>query len=495
MTKRIIMTIISLAMLYGMCMALAPKSHAADTTIQADNPEEQKMLDQPLDDMDHEIDEAIDNDVMPGAVALVARNGSVVKHDAYGYAARYTEDDFTEMDNPIKMQKGTIFDMASISKLFTATAVMQLWDQDEFALDDPVSDYISEYDTKEKRDITIRQLITHTSGEKPEPDENLYDIDGDRDELLSYTMEEPLENEPGEAYVYSDINYITLGVLVERLSGEREDAYVKEHTFDPLELSDTMYNPSKDLKSRIAATEQQPWADRGLVWGSVHDEKAWALDGVAGHAGVFSTAEDMNTFLQMLLNKGDYEDKSIISEEAFDLMNTNWNEEFPDQDHGLGWELNQDWYMDMLAEEDTLGHTGFTGTSVVVSPKLDTVVILLTNRVHPTRDTVSTNGIRKEVAAKTADSIYAWDAETIRDLLDRLEAKDAFADEQAVRTMDRHLAAVKHFEETDQAEKVLKHLEGFQKLLAYERDEEIISEDDYESLKDVTAYLVDEWDD
>lgn len=493
MKKRMISMFVALVMVCGMLTTLPQTSYAAQTGLQPGTPEQESMLAQPLEDIDDAIHDAIKDNVMPGAVVLVARNGSIVKWDAYGYALQYADDNFTEVDDPVKMQEDTIFDMASISKLFTAISVMQLWDQDYFGLDDPVSDYLPEYDTKEKRDITIQQLLTHTSGEKAGPSKELYEMDGDREELLEYVMEEPLENEPGEAYVYSDINYITLGVLVERLSGEREDAYVQTHILEPLALSDTMYNPPENLKPRIAATEFQPWTDRGMVWGSVHDEKAWALDGVAGHAGVFSSAEDLATFSQMLLNKGSYQGKSIVSKEAFDLMNTNWNEAFPGQNHGLGWDLNQDWYMDILAEEDTLGHTGYTGTSIVVSPKLNTIAILLTNRVHPTRDTVSTNGIRKEVAAKTGSSIYSWNAESLQALVESLQDKGAFSDENTARSLDVHLAAVKRFEETEQTEKVLKHLDGLQNLLEHQRNEGLISDDAYDSLVDGAAYLMGKW--
>lgn len=491
MNKRIFTVFITMVIVYGMLIMPPQVSYALTDANQVMSPEEEAMLEQPLEDIDETVMEGIQDGIMPGATVLVSRHGNIVKQDAYGFAAKYVDDDFTEMDDPVDMQTDTIFDMASISKLFTAVAVMQLWDQGYFELDDPVSDYISEYDTTEKRAITIKQLLTHTSGEKPGPSGNLYEMDGDREELLTVVMEEPLENEPGEAYVYSDINYITLGVLVERLSGEREDDYVENHILSPLGLSDTLYNPSDALKSRIAATEYQPWTDRGMVWGSVHDEKAWALDGVAGHAGVFSSASDMNVFAQMLLNKGSYQGEQIVSEEAFDLMNTNWNEAFPDQEHGLGWDLNQDWYMDILAEEDTLGHTGFTGTSIVVSQKLDTVVILLTNNVHPTRDNPSTNPVRKETASKTASAIYAWDADMMQQLVERFDNRDEISNEETVRSLDIHLAAVKRFEETNQTDKVLKHMEGFQNLLAY--NEDLMSDTAYEALNQEADYLMGKW--
>lgn len=492
MNKRIFSVFVTMVIVYGM-LFMQPLMGNAIANPELSSPIEESMLEEPLEAIDTVVQEGIDDNVMPGATVLVSRHGNIVKQDAYGYAAKYEDDDFTEMDDPVEMQENTIFDMASISKLFTAVAVMQLWDKGYFELDDPMADYLPEYDTSEKRDITIKQLLTHTSGEKPGPTGNLYEMDGDREELLAYVMDEPLENDPGEAYVYSDINYITLGVFVERLSGEREDDYVEKHILNPLGMSDTMYNPSDDLRSRIAATEYQPWTDRGLVWGSVHDEKAWALDGVAGHAGVFSSALDMNTFSQMLMNKGSYQDDQIVSEEAFDLMNTNWNEAFPDQEHGLGWDLNQDWYMDVLAEEDTLGHTGFTGTSMVVSLEMDTVVILLTNNVHPTRDNPTTNPIRKQTAAKTASAIYAWDAGMMQQMVDRFKDLDDISDDDTARLLDTHLAAVKQFEETNQTEKVLKHLEGFQDLLEFQYDEDLISDTAYETLNQDAAYLMNDW--
>ena len=468
-------------------------SQAAVTGLQPETTENVEMIEQPLDDLDDAIEEAISEKVMPGAVVLIARDGKVVKHDAYGYAARYLDDDFTEMDEPIEMQEDTIFDMASISKLFTAVGVMQLWEQGYFELDDPVANYLPEYDTEEKEDITVKQLLTHTSGEKAGPSMPLYDIDGTREDRLAFTMAEPLLNEPGAEYVYSDINYMTLGVLIERLSGKRQDMFIEENIIEPLGMSDTMYNPSEDLKPRIAATEEQPWADRGLVWGSVHDEKAWALDGVAGHAGVFSSAGDMAVFMQMLLNKGSYQGAQILSEEAFALMNTNWNTAYPGQNHGLGWDLNQDWYMDVLAEENSFGHTGYTGTSVVASPDLDAMAILLTNRVHPTRETVSTNPIRKKTASLTASAIYAWDARSMQTLVESLKEKGEFASDVQAHALNLHLEAVSHYENTDQGNKVLKHMEGFKTLLEHQRNGELISEETYQTLYDNAEYLMGTW--
>lgn len=431
--------------------------------------------------------------IRPGAVVLIARHGNIIKHEAYGYSALYMDATFTEMDKPINMQKDTIFDIASISKLFTAVGVMQLWDEGYFQLDDPVSHYLPEYDTDEKRQITIQQLLTHSSGEKASPSSPLHELDASREELLELVMNEPLLNTPGEAYVYSDINYIALGVLIERLTGQRQDRYIQERILEPLGMANTMYNPPKKIKTRIAATEEQPWTGRGLVWGSVHDEKAWALEGVAGHAGVFSTADDMAIFAQMLLNKGSYQGKQIVSETAFNLMNRNWNTAFPGQDHGLGWDLNQDWYMGVLAEENTLGHTGYTGTSIVISPDQETIVILLTNRVHPTRDTISINPIRKTVASKTASAIYAWDAASMQKLVTSLDKKGEFANDDSASALIIHLAAVSQYEKIGQVGKVLKHMKGFQTILEFQRVSQLISENAYAILTENAAYLASKW--
>lgn len=357
----------------------------------------------PLNAIDPHIQQAIREQNMPGAVVLIARRGVVVKHKAYGHALRYRDDRFTPVEHPIAMREDTIFDIASISKLFTVTAAMKLYEQGKFDLDDPVARYIPEFAAEGKEEVTIRQLMTHTSGLAPWIP--LYEMGRSREERLQIVFRQPLEAEPGTRYAYSDLNLITLGALVERLSGMPLDAFVKKHITDPLGMTDTMYNPPASLKPRISATEYQPEIGRGLIWGEVHDENAWSLDGVAGHAGVFSTARDLAVFGHMFLQKGKYGDKRILKESTVELMAKNHLPDFPGDDHGLGWELNQSWYMDALADAKTMGHTGFTGTSLVVDRKNQTIAILLTNRVHPTRDNASPNPTRRQVARLAADAI------------------------------------------------------------------------------------------
>ncbi|RDY71064.1 class A beta-lactamase-related serine hydrolase [Halobacillus trueperi] len=361
------------------------------------------MREEPLQEIDPLLLSAIENNVMPGAVTLVARRGHIVKEEAYGYAMKYEDDEFTQSENPIPMTKDTIFDLASISKIFTTTAAMILYEQNAFELNDPVAKHLPEFAENGKENVTIEQLLTHTSGFKAWIP--LYTVEGDRNDRLQHVLQYPLANEPGSTYTYSDLNMITLGALVERLSNMRLDEFVEKNITKPLKMEDTMYNPEEDLKSRIAATEDQPWTNRGLVWGEVHDESAWSLDGVAGHAGVFSTANDLAKFAHMFLNEGTYGNKKILEPETVKLLTENRIPQFAGDDHGLGWELQQGWYMDALSSPRTYGHTGYTGTSIVVNPENDTIAILLTNRVHPTRDTVSTNGARRGIARKVADAI------------------------------------------------------------------------------------------
>ncbi|MFG6494920.1 serine hydrolase [Fictibacillus sp. UD] len=366
-------------------------------------PESASLKREPLKQIDDFILQEMEKRTMPGAVVLVARSGSIAKHDAYGFSARYTDDKFTEMDNPVEMKKDTIFDIASISKLFTTTAAMQLYEQGMFELDDPVGKYIPEFNENGKENVTIRQIMTHTSGFVAWIP--LYNMGTNREDRLQIALKYKLNKQPGTTYTYSDLNLITLGVLVERLTGQRLDEYVKENITEPLGMNDTMYNPPAELRERVAATEYQPNIGRGMVWGSVHDENAWSLDGVAGHAGVFSTARDLAVFGHMILQKGKYGGTEILKPETVRLLTENQLPQFPSNSHGLGWELNQGWYMDSLGNEETLGHTGYTGTSMVVSPKNQTIVLTLTNRVHPSRATVSMNPIRRKVAQLTGDAI------------------------------------------------------------------------------------------
>lgn len=374
-------------------------------TLRIGSPAQAGLMPQALADIDGTVSRLLTRRAAPGAVVLVARRGVIAKWKAYGYALLYKNGDYARVGNPLPMQKDEIFDMASVSKLFTATAVMQLWDAGKFKLDDPVAKYLPKFGVHGKGKVTIRQLLTHTSGFRPDPATPLYKVEGSRQDRLDFVLQLPLVHPPGTHYVYSDINFLVLGALIEHLSGEREDVFVRKHLTTPLHMSDTMYDPPATLKPRIAASEYQPWTDRGLLWGQVDDENAWALDGVAGHAGVFSSAHDLAVFGQMMLNGGTYDGARVLSERAVKLLLTNWNEKFPDDATGLGWSIDRGYLMGALSGPKTAGHEGFTGTMIAINPKNDIVAILLTNRVHPTRHGASIVTAIRQVFTGIANAI------------------------------------------------------------------------------------------
>lgn len=375
------------------------------TTLRSGSAAEAGLVEAPLQKMDGTISRVLVRRVAPGVVVLIVRRGTIAKWKAYGYAALYTNPNYDLMAHPVDMQKNTIFDLASVTKLFTATAVMQLWDQGKFKLDDPVAKYLPKFGVNGKMDVTVRELLDHTSGFRGDPATPLYQVPGDRAARLRYVLSLPLEYPPNTHYVYSDTNFMTLGALIEHWSGEREDMYIRQHIAEPLHMSDTMYNPPASLKQRIEATEYQPWTNRGLLWGQVDDENAWALGGVAGHAGLFSSAHDLAVFGQMMLNDGTYDGQRILSQRAVKLLLTNWDKEFPEDSTGLGWSIDRGYFMGALSGPDTLGHEGFTGTTIVLNKKQDIVAVLLMDRVHPTRNGASDVVARRDVFTDLADAI------------------------------------------------------------------------------------------
>jgi CubicO group peptidase (beta-lactamase class C family) len=301
------------------------------------------------------------------------------------------------------MRNDTIFDMASISKLFTSIAVLQLVERGQLTIDTPVSRFFPEFATGDKAAITIKMLLTHVSGFDADPIPSLWAGYPDIPSRRQAVLDSPLKNKPGTTYLYSDINLLTLGFIVEKLTGNPLDKVVHDRITAPLGMVDTGYNPPASKLNRIAATEYEATPPRGMVRGSVHDENAWSLGGVAGHAGVFSTANDMAVLAQTMLNGGSYRGHRILGEDTVrQMMLTNYNQQFPDDAHGLGFELDQPWYMGALASPVTAGHTGFTGTTLVIDPESRSFAILLTNRVHPSRSWGSINTARQVWATSLA---------------------------------------------------------------------------------------------
>lgn len=340
-----------------------------------------------------------------GAVTLLAHNGKVVTRTATGKAVKYSDGNGTELpaEQQVPMRTDTIFDMASVSKLFTSIVVVQQIEDGLIDLDAPIAQYVPEFAANGKETVTVKHALTHTSGlpswlplwsSRPDPASRIQ-------MALTSTLRNPI----GTVYLYSDLNLIALGEVVTRVTGKPLDQLVAEGITRPLRMKDTGFNPDPSLLPRIAATEFQAAPPRGMVRGSVHDENAWSLNGVAGHAGIFSTADDLAVLAQALLNGGTYKRQRILSEDSVTSMITNYNVAFPGNDHGLGFELNQRWFMSGLSAARTAGHTGYTGTSMVIDFDSRSFAILLSNRVHPSRNWGSNNPARRAVAQGLALSL------------------------------------------------------------------------------------------
>ncbi|MFD0313121.1 serine hydrolase [Streptomyces flavalbus] len=348
-----------------------------------------------------------------GAVLLAGRGSTVALHQPIGTAVRYAaydEETDTGVEFPaaeqIPMAKDTVFDLASVSKLFTSILAVQQIERGALELQGAVGSYLPEFAAAGKQDITVRQLLTHTSGLRSWIP--LYTAPTYEEKLARIWNEAPL-NPPGTRYLYSDLNLITLQLVLERITGRPLDALLHDEITGPLGMRHTRYNPPASWKPRIAATEdaRQPWSglDRGLVWGEVHDENAFSLGGVAGHAGVFSTAWDLAVLGRTLLNGGVYDGARVLREESVELMFTDFNTDFPGDEHGLGFELYQHWYMGAMATPHTAGHTGFTGTSLVLDPSTDSFLVVLGNSVHPVRSWRSGSAPRVATANQLARAV------------------------------------------------------------------------------------------
>jgi CubicO group peptidase (beta-lactamase class C family) len=263
------------------------------------------------------------------------------------------------------MTEGTLFDLASLTKVVaTTTAVMQLVEQGKIRLEQPVADYWPEFKANGKDEITVRELMTHYSGLRPDldlkPEWSGYDT-----AMKMIAAESPVVP-PGTRFIYSDINYETLGELVRRVSGEPLDVYCAHHIFGPLGLRDTMFKPPASLRDRIAPTQFQNGTKGKMLWGEVHDPTAYNMGGVAGHAGLFSTAGDLSVFAQMLVNGGTWQGTRILSPLSVDKMTTAETPFGKMAVRGLGWDIDSPFSSNRgdLFPVGSFGHTGFTGTSI-----------------------------------------------------------------------------------------------------------------------------------
>jgi uncharacterized protein YbbC (DUF1343 family)/CubicO group peptidase (beta-lactamase class C family) len=329
---------------------------------------------------------AIARHELPGAVVLIGQGDAILYHAAFGNRAL--------QPSPEPMTEDTIFDVASLTKVVaTTTSVMQLIERGQIRLNDRVAQLIPEFSKADKNAITVRHLLTHTSGLAPDLPLEV-EFSGS-DEAIRRANDLAATAAPGEKFIYSDINFFLLGDIVRRVSGERLDAYARRHVFEPLGMKDSMFLPPASLGARTAPTERCrplswpcPYAEPDVPFlrGVVHDPTARRMDGVAGHAGLFSTAADLSRFCRMLLNAGRLDGAQILSPATVERMTSPSTPAGMKDVRGLGWDIDTTYSSnrgDLFPAGTTYGHTGFTGTSLWLDPATKSYVIFLSNRVHP----------------------------------------------------------------------------------------------------------------
>ncbi|KAK0204002.1 putative beta-lactamase [Desarmillaria ectypa] len=322
--------------------------------------------------------------VYPGAT--IGHQNTIVSHFAVGEVVKYADKNGSELENRRSSHRNvthwifsysSVHTVASLSKMFTTILALQQLERGVIGLECTVSTYIPDFAVNGKETVTILQLLTHTAVFDTDPAHPLWTGYTSYSARRQAIIEQGLLNQPGTTYLYSD-----------------------------LRMTDTFFNRANIAlgTSRIAATEFQI-AVQGTdepqrpqpVWGTVHDENAWSLDGVSGHAGVFSTSMNLGILCQMILNNGEYGDVRILESQSVDKIFTDYNTAFPGHEHGLGFELNQYYFSGPMQNLQTAGHTGFTGTSMVIDRPLNAFMILLANRVHPSRNWSSPNIARQMV--------------------------------------------------------------------------------------------------
>lgn len=331
----------------------------------------------------------------PGAIAVVGTANSVVTEYAVGTL------DWAPSPAP---NDHTLWDLASLTKVIGLTnGIMILHSQGKIDLDAPVQRYLPAWKGPNKNRVTILNLLTHTSGL---PAFKPYDeITHNPDSLAMLLFDTPLDTLPGVRMVYSDIGAYLVGRVLEAVTGQKLDVYLHEHVFVPAGMDETMYNPPASLIPRIAPTEYDPKRG-GLLRGKVHDERAYYLGGVSAHAGLFSSAHDLTRFAQMYLHDGVIDGKRVLPAREIALFTRYVDSTFSDR--GIGWQKpdlpgmkfaspSASWAGSHMSSR-AFGHTGFTGTSIAIDPAHDLFIILLTNRVDPTRNNTKITGVRRQLA-------------------------------------------------------------------------------------------------
>ncbi|MEO7712480.1 MAG: serine hydrolase domain-containing protein [Gemmatimonadaceae bacterium] len=340
------------------------------------------------------LDRAVADSAFPGAIAVIGTRSGPLVSVAAGHI------DWAPSPAP---DAGTIWDLASLTKVVGMTsAMMQLVERGAVSLDAPVQRYLPEWTGRFKERVTVRHLITHQSGLPAF--KQYFKLNVSPDSIRRLFFQTPLDTLPGARMVYSDIGAILLGQVIERVSGESLDVYLARHVFEPLGMIDTRYRPAAALLPRIAPTEQDPWRGRHLR-GEVHDENAAALGGNSAHAGLFSTAHDLDRFARAYLNDGVLDGARLASASTIRAFTTVADSLFSSR--ALGWDTPAASSSGgHFIRRPAFGHTGYTGTSLWIAPQHDLYVMLLTNRVNPTREHSRIAPVRVAVADAAMRALF-----------------------------------------------------------------------------------------
>jgi len=342
--------------------------------------------------IDSIINAAIADHAAPAMAVAIGRYDNLIYLHSYGR--------LTYADTSPAVDEHTRFDMASLTKVVaTTTAAMMLEEQGKLDINRTVASYLPEFNAADKKDITVRQLITHRGG--LEAFAPLWATLKGKQQFLAAINSRPLAYPPGTKSVYSDWDYVLMGFIVERITGQTLDTYTAQHIFGPLGMSETGYRPDTVERRHIAPTEIDTL--RGLVWGKVHDENANAMGGVSGHAGLFSTAHDMAIFARMLLNGGSVGSVRLLAPTTI----ARWTAaQDPGSSRALGWDTPAPHSSaGRYFSPRSYGHTGFTGTSIWTDPERGVWVVLLTNRVYPTRNNQKAGPLRRAVADAVQEAV------------------------------------------------------------------------------------------
>ena len=349
------------------------------------------------------LDRAVASDAFPGGVLAVGANDDLIVHP-FGKLTRDAKAAAVDPD--------TIYDVASMTKVMvTTTSAMILEQQKRLDLDAPVSRYLPEWLDAANLDpnpgwraqVTVRMLLLHDAGLPAHRD--FYKQAKGHEAVVALVATEPLVREPGKEVEYTDLGMILLGEIIERVTGEGLDKFAQDHIFDPLGMTNSFYNPAAKLRTRIAPTENDTDFRKRLLVGEVHDENAWALGGVSGNAGLFSTAGDVAIFAQMMLNGGIYEHHRVVSRSTVEKFTA--RQVIGTSARTLGWDVPTPPISSSgkYFSANSFGHTGFTGTSLWIDPDRDLFVILLTNRVNPTRTNEQIRQVRPALHDAVLESL------------------------------------------------------------------------------------------